>query len=353
MRTNHDIKRGVSLYSYQNHYYFKKMSLEDCIAAVADLDAEGFEIMPEMMIPEFPHISDDFAAKWHGWMQQYDVTPIALTHFADRLMWKNRQMTDDELYERSVLYIKAANKLGCKVIRLMHSYHGGKPNASSMYISPCDLINPKIVERLLPVCEEYDVTMALECHAPTSIDDPCHQEYLEVAEKTGIKRVGLMADMSSFQIKDSKASRDFHVRKGGNPDIIDYLREVGSRKHRGEEIDLDEVRAYLKEHNANEIDWAYFNSRVEFAMVATTNETLKKYASQLVYIHAKFLWAEEDGTIEEIDYPGAIKALQEGGYKGFINSEFEGNRWMSDLGLTPEIEMVRRQHVLFKNLLGY
>ncbi len=88
-------------------------------------------------------------------------------------------------------------------------------------------------------------------------------------------------------------------------------------------------------------------------MVATTNETLKKYASRLVYIHGKFNWANEDGSIDEIDYPGAIKALQEGGYKGYINSEFEGNRWMNDLDNVDEIDQVRRQHMLFKQLLGY
>lgn len=30
-----EIKRAVSLYSYQEEYFLKKMSLEDCIAATA------------------------------------------------------------------------------------------------------------------------------------------------------------------------------------------------------------------------------------------------------------------------------------------------------------------------------
>ena len=60
MKTDHDIKLGVSLYSYQDNYYFKKHDLEGCIAAVAGSGAEGFEIFPESMIPEWPYISDRF-----------------------------------------------------------------------------------------------------------------------------------------------------------------------------------------------------------------------------------------------------------------------------------------------------
>ena len=352
MRTNNDIKRGVSLYSYQDHFYFRKLDLEDCIAAVADLDAEGFEILPEQMITEWPHISEDFRAKWEGWMERYDVVPVTLTHFSDRLMWKNKQLTDDELFERSVMYIKVASKLGCKILRMMHSYHGGKPGGD-LHISACDLLNAKIAERLLPVCEDYDVTMALECHAPTSIDDPCQEEFLEAVERTGIHRMGLQADMSSFQVIDSIVSRDYHVRMGGTPELIDYIRAEGSKVARGLYVDKEKIEEYLIKNHANEVDMHYYNIQVKYCMVATTNETLKKYAPHLVYIHAKFNWANEDCSIDEIDYPGAIKALREGGYKGYINSEFEGNRWMNDLGDVDEIEQVRRQHVLFKGLLGY
>ena len=39
MRTNYDIKLGVSLYSYQDHYYFKRLDAEGCIAAAAGAGA--------------------------------------------------------------------------------------------------------------------------------------------------------------------------------------------------------------------------------------------------------------------------------------------------------------------------
>ena len=54
-----------------------------------------------------------------------------------------------------------------------------------------------------------------------------------------------------------------------------------------------------------------------------------------------------------MDYTRILTALKEGGYKGYINSEFEGNRRMNDSGWCNEIEYVRKQHVLMRRILGY
>ena len=40
-----DIKRGVSLYSFQEEYFLRKMTLEDCIAKAASFGAYGIEII--------------------------------------------------------------------------------------------------------------------------------------------------------------------------------------------------------------------------------------------------------------------------------------------------------------------
>ena len=72
----HSIKRGVSLYSYQEEFFLQKMSLEDCIAAVAKTGATGIEIVGEQSIFGFPKLTDAFVDQWFGWMDKYDVTPV-------------------------------------------------------------------------------------------------------------------------------------------------------------------------------------------------------------------------------------------------------------------------------------
>jgi sugar phosphate isomerase/epimerase len=354
MITNHDIKLGVSLYSYQDNYYFKKHDLEGCIAAAAGAGAEGIEVFPEMMMPEWPYISDAFIDKWNGWMRRYDMTPVCIDHFADRAMWKNKQLTDDELVERSVWYIKAAHKLGAKFIRLMHSAHLGSliPGPGGKTI---DLVNPKIAARLLPYCAEYNVVMALECHAPSRVDDPVQEAYLEEAEKAGLSQyIGLQADFSSYEYQPSSAAVERSIRNGANREVMYYIRDL-IRKHNLENFEFDVEQEYekIKKMGAGEEEMQFFNMHIRHFGKMASYEKLKEYASRIVYVHGKFHYIDDAGEVDSINYQKTIGALKEGGYKGFICSEFEGNRFLNDKGWVDEIEYVRRHHVLMRKCLGY
>jgi len=77
------IKRGVRLYSFQEEYFLRTMSLEDCIVAAARIGAKGIEIIPEQSIPGYPHLTDEFVQAWHGWMKTYGTTPVATDLFID------------------------------------------------------------------------------------------------------------------------------------------------------------------------------------------------------------------------------------------------------------------------------
>ena len=72
------IKRGVSLYSFQEEYFLRKMTLEDCIATCARFGANGIESIAEQMMPGFPNLSDAFYDQWHGWMAKYGAPKAGL-----------------------------------------------------------------------------------------------------------------------------------------------------------------------------------------------------------------------------------------------------------------------------------
>ena len=48
------IKRGVSLYSYQNETFLGKMTLEDCIRTSVELGAPGIEVIGEQTFWGWP-----------------------------------------------------------------------------------------------------------------------------------------------------------------------------------------------------------------------------------------------------------------------------------------------------------
>ncbi len=79
--TPHNIKRGISIYSFQEKYYRGELSLEGCIATASQMGVRGIEMLPDQMIPGYPSItfnlSDEFIAQWREWLVKYGVSPIA------------------------------------------------------------------------------------------------------------------------------------------------------------------------------------------------------------------------------------------------------------------------------------
>ena len=63
-----DIKRGVSLYSFQHETFQGKMSLEDCFKTCANMGALGIEIIGEQTFWGWPEASVDEAKidEWHA-----------------------------------------------------------------------------------------------------------------------------------------------------------------------------------------------------------------------------------------------------------------------------------------------
>lgn len=354
MRTNNVIKQGVSMYSYQETFFQRHLDLEGCLTAIAGAGAEGVEIFGEAMIRDFPFVSDAFLYKWFYMMDNLQLTPVCYEHFADRTYWKdhNRYLSDDDIFDVSVQYIKTAHKLGCKMIRLSHDGHNGmfilndEPSHS--------VVNAEICARLLPVCQEYDVTMALEVHGPGHLDDGGNDDFLEAVERTGIPYAKLMLDFSCCLRDDFPNNITAQIRRGAKPECIELIREyrrkAGAFKTTDDgpiEVDWDEMFARLKTLGAGPVDLAYANrskGRISPPRV------IKEYASKLCYVHGKVNWVNADYTSDEMDYPLYIQALKEGGYQGYISTELEGQRILP--GTVNEVEQVRRHHVMLRNCLN-
>ena len=367
MKTNYDIKLGVSLYSYQDNYYFHRYDLEGCIAAAAGAGAEGIEVFSDSMIPEWPYVSDAFIDKWNAWMDRYDVNPVVLDHFSDRQMWHDKELTDDEMFERGVMYIKLAKRLGCKAIRVLHEEH------TSEHPLNCRLTDYGIIERLLPIAAENEIMMSLEVHTRDGVGADYQQKYIELAEKTGMPYVGLQADFSTFSYCMTTADIVSAISIGAEKEILMAAREEQRKAYfGGYDMDLDGVTAMIEKMNPNAPTrdtlkrilpnikvvegyanpWGRRGSTAPKPTFKKLYEDLKTWAPKLVYVHGKFYDIDESGQVDDMDYPAIFKALIEGGYKGYISSEFEGNRRMNMVGWCDEIEYVRKHQKLMRSLLG-
>lgn len=327
MTNAHAIKRGVSLYSYQEEYFLGKMTLEDCIAASVKMGALGIESIAEQMMPGFPNLSDAFYDQWHGWMATYGATPTCHDMFLDTKKYKGRLLTEDEMLESVIRDLKHASRLGCTVMRCIVN-------------TP-----PEIMARAVPYAEQYNIRMALEIHAPFNFDHEWIQRHLETYAKVGSPYLGILPDMGIFEKRFPRVRSDRYIRQGAHPHIVEYISEVYAR-HEGTENLVEDV----KKMGGNELDLAMAHDTHHMTYVDPRR--LLEFMPIIFHVHAKFNEMLEDYTEYSIPYHEIVPVLIEGGYAGYLSSEYEGNRHIQDAFPVDSVEQVRRQQVMLSRLLG-
>lgn len=322
------IQRGVSLYSYQEEFFLKKMNLEDCVKAVSDLGATGVEILGEQMLPTFPEVSEAFLADWQGWMEKYKVKPIAYDAFLDTKLYRNRLLTTRESVAMMKRDLQLAKRMGFKVLR-------------SLVSTPLEVIRESI-----PYAEECDVKIAIEVHAPYRLDSDWLDEYIEIADKMNTKHFGIMPDCGIFVRRLPPVVEQRYIREGAHPEIVKYIGEAYFQQ-----ADADKTLEEVKKMGGNAMDqeWA----SMAFHYTYCDPQLLKKYIPYIYHVHAKFYDLSEDCVEPSIPYEEIVQILQDGGYEGYMDSEYEGNRHIQDIYAVDSVEQVRRQHEMFRRILGY
>jgi sugar phosphate isomerase/epimerase len=321
------IRRGVSLYSYQEEYFLRKLTLEQCIAEAAKIGAPGIESIGEQMMPGFPNLPDAFYEQWRGWMAQYGTVASCHDAMLDTKKYQHRLLTDDECMVEFERDLRHAAKLGCKVIRVL-----------------C-MVSPEIMVKAVPIAEKYDVKMGIEVHAPYYFDHPWIMRHLEAAARLGTKHYGLVPDMGIFTRRLPRIARDRMERMGATPRILDYVCEAYESGQLSEYVIFE---ARKMGGNALDVSWAEQCRH----SVNTNPKRLTEFMPYIFHIHAKFYEMLDDGTEYSIPYDQIIPALNAGNYQGFLSSEYEGNRHIQDAFPVDSVEQVRRQHAMFERLLA-
>jgi sugar phosphate isomerase/epimerase len=296
-----EIELGVSLYSYGGDFLVT-MTLEDCLADVADMGATGVEILADTHIAGYPNPATGWVDEWHALVARYGLTPTCYSSWLDTRLRRDRTLTLDEAVPLLVRDLELAHRLGFTIVR-------PKLGVVSLDLIP-DPVWRETAERALPKAEEYGIRIAPEIHAPTPLESKIVDDYLDLARQTSHFR--LLIDTGIFQNAERGGTHSDSRFIFGNPDP--ELRERVGR----------EMTKPMNEDPANLID-------------------LMPY---VVHVHAKF-WDMQDLTDPHVPYDGIVQALVEGGYRGSLSSEYEGAR-----DLYRASDMVRRQQVMLRRLVA-
>lgn len=326
--SNYEIKRGVSLYSYQEEYFLGTKSLEDLIKVSAEMGAKGIELISEQTFPHYPNPLDQSVYdNWHALMAKYGTTPVCHDFMLDYKKYKNRPMPFDEQVASCKVDIDHAARLGCPYTRALVS------------------IDPDVLVACADYAESKNVRILIEVHAPLHFDHPWIIRHAEAFEKSGSKYLGFLPDMGMFLFKFPPVWKAKFIRDGVPPHIADYICKAYEDRTLSEYVILEVEKmggvgpaigmAITLRHNA-----------------AFEPKRMLDHMDRIWNIHAKFYEMTEDLVEPSIPYDEIIRVLKKGGYKGYICSEYEGNRWIQDAFPVDSIEQVRRQQEMFKKLIG-
>ena len=323
------IKRGVSLYSFQNETFQGKMNLEDCIRTCAELGARGIEIIGEQTFWGWPEVgvADADIANWHALIAKYDCVPVSHDYMLDYKRYKGREMPFDEQVASVRNDIDFGARLGMPFIRSLVS------------------IDPDVLVAAAPYAEEKGIKLLTEVHAPLHFDHPWIIRIAEAFQKSGSPALGFLPDMGMFLHHYPRVWVDKFMRLGVPKNIADYVIKAYEDRVLSEYVILAVQQmggtgpaiamAEVMRHNA-----AYEPKR------------MLDYMPMIHNIHGKFYEMTADYVEPSIPYDEIVAVLEQGGYDGYICSEYEGNRWIEDAEEPDSVEQVRRQQVMLASLLG-
>ena len=201
---NCDMKRSISLYSYQDEYYDGKLDLEGCLRETAKTGATGVELLAEQMIKKFPLPieTEEFREQWFGWLEKYHLTPSCYDAFLENRIFDNRTLCLGEQINMMKRDIRLASLLG---------FH----NLRTLVSTPME-----VIEGSLAYAQQMDVRIGLEVHAPFSLNSGWADGYMEMIHRTGTKYFGFIPDMGIFCRNIPDVVRDKARRMGASEACI-------------------------------------------------------------------------------------------------------------------------------------
>ncbi|WP_163538081.1 TIM barrel protein [Gracilibacillus sp. YIM 98692] len=318
-----DIKLGVSLFSFSTDYVKGILSLEDCIRSAAEMGAEGFELVGTTMLRSYPYATDKVLGEIKSMTDAYGVDFVSYGANTDRGLRSDRDLTEEEMLQSTIIDLKTANKLGCKMMRAQY------------------LLSPSAIGKLAPYAEAYGVKVGVEIHNPEYPTSPKMQEYLEVIEKSGSEYIGFVPDFGCFATRPNKIYWDQALENGAPLELLEL-----AAKLRYDGVPRQEAAKRLKDAGANGPVMGAFNGMYGFVQFSHEPdfEGLKKIMPHVIYFHGKFHYIDENLEEASIPYGDILPIIQESNFNGYIMSEYEAS--------DDALGMTKRHLQMQRNILG-
>lgn len=324
-------KLSTTLFALTNEWLSRRYTFEELVGRTVQLGlGPGLELIGFQSIRGFPRVDTEFERTFKGLLDEYGLEPSCLGANIDLARRPDRLMTREEVMDSVAAQIEAARVLGFPVVRAQK-------------------LDDDLYEWAAARAEQAGVRLGIEIHAPLFVDHPMIAGLRAIFDRIDSPALGFIPDWSATMTALPTGQLRAFERNGLTREQTDFLRELWNRGGPPNEL-FDEFAERAEAEGAT--PQAVNQVRIIFSMFAHNDPRgWLELMPRVVHVHAKFYELEADGTDASIPHRELFDVLVEGGYEGYVSSEWEAHAW-ADLEDADGFEMVRRHQELYRKLLA-
>jgi sugar phosphate isomerase/epimerase len=322
MEKKKGLKLGVTLFSFTNEFYGREYTLESLLEKIAELQlGPGIEIVGFAHLRNFPRITAQEADRFRNLISKLNLQQSCLGINADLYIEPKKPMTEADSLAYHEAQIDAAAKMGFPLVRYQF------------------LAGPEVIRRLLPKAERLGVKLGLEIHAPEKVDSPVVMKYREMYERENSPYLGFVPDFGSTAERVSPAFIAYFRSIGIPEPLIALAQEIWNEPDvvgdPDSKIELFRERASVGGFQSTHISECF----IIFGLFSRQDpRAWLELMPQIIHIHGKFYHFDESGSESAIPYEKILPVFVEGGYDGYMSSEWEGHFFTDESGF-PKVQL--------------
>jgi len=324
-----NIKLCTSLFSFALEWNSGKYSLEQLMEKVHELGlAPGIEIIGFQSLKGFPYLTDDKIVAIKALMAKYEFEPACLDANVDVGVRRERLLTNEETAEYIIPQIWMASKLGFPILRVQMA------------------AKAEVIRKLAPIAEKANVKLGMELHTPYQVDHPSVIALRELYEEMDTPYLGFIPDFGTSMRNIPDALLNSFREVGVTDEFIAITKKIWKS-----DAPAPSKFAALQEQASALGATPAQIGRLNMAFSMNGRQDVnawKEIIPQTVHLHGKFYGFDENGDEPSIDYAAILKVFYEGGYRGYVSSEYEGTAFTDEF---TGFEMVQKHHALCKKIL--
>ncbi|MBD0294922.1 MAG: hypothetical protein ICV84_06935 [Flavisolibacter sp.] len=323
------IKCCTSLFSYALEWNSGAWSLESLMAKVKELNpGPGIEIIGFQSLRGFPYLTNETITEVNRLIDKFGFERACLDANVDVAVKRGRLLSIDETVAYLEPQIQMAKALGFPVLRVQMT------------------AKPEAIRKLAPVAEKAGVKLGMELHTPYGVDHPAVLLLRELYEELQSPYLGFVPDFGTSMRAIPDALLYSFREVGVTDEQIALTKEIWKK-------DIPTPQKFGELHERASALGATPPQIGRLNMAFSMNgrqpvEAWKEIIPQTVHLHGKFYGFDENGDEPSIDYAAILKVFYEGGYKGYVASEYEGTAFTDEY---TGFEMVQKHQALCERIL--